>query len=82
LQIDPPDVLALALKPSDDGAAWIVRLFGASGQERKATLRWSLPSQPRLWLSDLSEKEIEPVQREITVAGWDLVTLRADRVEG
>jgi len=82
LQIEPPDVIALALKPSDDGAAWIVRLFGASGQERKATLRWSLPAQPRLWLSDLSEREVEPVQGEIAVPGWDLVTLRADRVEG
>jgi len=55
LQIEPPDELALALKPSDDGAAWIVRLFGASGEERKAILHWSKPVQPRLWLSDLSE---------------------------
>jgi alpha-mannosidase len=57
LQIEPPDVLAvaLALKPSDDGATWIVRLFGASGEERQASLHWSKPVQPRLWLSDLSE---------------------------
>jgi len=36
LQIEPPDVLALALKPSEDGNAWIVRLFGASGEDRTA----------------------------------------------
>jgi hypothetical protein len=80
LQIEPPDVLALALKHSDEGNAWIVRLFGASGQERMAKLRWSTPTAPRLWLSDLSEKQIEPIHGEIAVAGWDLVTVRADRV--
>jgi alpha-mannosidase len=80
LQIEPSDVLALALKPSDDGSAWIVRLFGASGEQRKARLRWSTPEQPRLWLSDLSEKPLNVLDGEITVAGWDLVTVRADRV--
>ena len=79
LQVEPPDVLALALKSSDDGKAWIVRLFGASGEARKAKLRWSAATQPKLWLSDLSEKQIEPISREISVAGWDLVTVRADR---
>ena len=33
--------LALALKPSEDGQAWIVRLFGASGEARQAKLTWS-----------------------------------------
>lgn len=78
LQIEPPDVLALTLKPGEDGNAWIVRLFGASGHERKARLRWSTPTPPRLWLSNLSELQVTPVNGEITVAGWDLVTLRAE----
>src|ERR1017187_5023484 len=80
LQIEPPDVLALALKPSDDGHAWILRLFGASGEQRKAKLRWSAPKAPQVWLSDLSEKPLKALDGEITVAGWDLVTVRADRV--
>jgi hypothetical protein len=80
LTIDPPDVLALALKPSEDGKAWIVRLFGASGEERKARLQWSAPIAPRLWLSNLGEQPIEPVQGEITVAAWDLVTVRAEPI--
>ena len=79
LQIEPADVLALALKPSDDGNALIVRLFGASGKERKARLSWSTPTPPRLWLSDVSEKRLKPLGREVTVAGWELVTVRADR---
>ena len=80
LTIEPKDVLALTLKSSEDGKAWIVRLFGASGEERKAKLQWSTPTAPRLWLSDLSEKSIEPVEGEITVPGWELITVRADRV--
>jgi hypothetical protein len=79
LQIEPADVLALTLKPSDDGNAWIIRLFGASGEERKARLHWSTRPPSRLWLSDLSEKPIEPLKEEISVSGWDLVTVRADR---
>ena len=79
LQIEPPDVLALALKPSEDGNAWIVRLFGASGEDRTATLRWSQPTPPRIWLSDLSEKPIKALDGEIAVAAWDLVTVRVDR---
>jgi hypothetical protein len=78
LQIEPPDVLALALKPSEDGNAWIVRLFGASGEDRTAKLRWPHPTQPRIWLSDLSEKPIKALDQEIAVAGWDLVALRVD----
>ena len=78
LRIEPEDVLALTLKPSDDGNARIVRLFGASGEDRKAILHWSALTAPKVWLSDLSEKPIESVEREIAVAGWELVTVRAD----
>jgi len=78
LRIEPADVLALALKPSDDGNALMVRLFGASGQDRNALLHWSSASPKRLWLSDLSEAPLKLIEREIPVAGWDLVTLRAE----
>lgn len=79
LRVEPLDVLAFTLKESSDGDAWIVRLFSATGEKQKATLHWSEPAPHKIWLSDLSEKPIEPLDREITVAGWDLVTVRADR---
>lgn len=78
LQIEPPNVLALTLKSSNDGRAWIVRLFGASGEDRKAQLHWSPPVYRRIWRSDLSERAIEPLAGEIPVAGWDVVTLRIE----
>lgn len=78
LQVEPQDVLALTLKTSDDGAGMVIRLFGASGEERRARLTWDAPVAPQLWISDLSEQRLNRVEHEVTVAGWDLVTLRAD----
>lgn len=76
LSVDPPDVLVTTLKPADDGKGYIVRLFGASGQDRLVKLKWSAPSV-KLWLSDTSEKPISAVGSELSVPGWGLVTLRA-----
>lgn len=78
LEIEPADVLALALKPSQDGKAWIVRLFGASGEDRQARLKWASGS-PRTWISNLSEEPVHPAEEQVPVAGWDLVTLRVER---
>src|SRR3984893_8424106 len=41
LQIGQEDVLLQESKRSADGSAWIVRLFGASGENRKAGLTWT-----------------------------------------
>jgi alpha-mannosidase len=71
-------VLAIALKPSEDGKATIIRLFGASGEDRKAQLHWSPPAHRRVWRSDLSERAIEQLAGEIPVAEWGVVTLRME----
>lgn len=54
-------MLALALKPSDDGGAWIVRLFGASGEPTEGEAALVVAHTPQLWLSDLSEKPLKPL---------------------
>jgi hypothetical protein len=79
--IEPPDVLPVTFKPSEDGRAWIVRLFGASGQSRKARLLWpkGTPASPRMWLSDLTEQPLTPIASEVEVAGLDVVTIRVER---
>jgi hypothetical protein len=79
LKIESPDVVALALKHADDEKAWIVRLFGASGQRQKVKLNWSTPAPSRVWISDSSEMPLTEVEGEVTVEGWDVLTLRADR---
>lgn len=75
LRVEPDDVLVTALKPSDDGAAWIVRLFGASGQDRDATIRW-LRAPRSVWISETSEKQGAAAGDSIHVPGWEVVTLR------
>jgi alpha-mannosidase len=80
LRVEPADVLVEALKPSEDGNAWIVRLFGASGKRHAATLHWSSAAGAgKTWLSNLAEDALVPVDHEIAVDGWDLVTVRIER---
>jgi alpha-mannosidase len=79
LRVEPADVLALTLKQSDDAGALIIRLFGASGEKRNAKLIWPSPTAPKLWRSNLSEERVEAIHGEITVAAWDLITIRVDR---
>jgi alpha-mannosidase len=76
LRVEPVDVLVTALKPSADGKALIVRLFGASGQDRQAKLSWSSPRAA--WISNLSEKALSKVGDTIPVPGWGVVTLRVE----
>ena len=52
-------MVVTAFKPSDDGKAWIVRLFGASGKTEKVKLSWASPAPQQVWLSDTSEQPRE-----------------------
>jgi len=79
LRVQPNDVQVLTLKPSDDGKAWIVRLFGGSGEPQKATLTWPNLAVGRTWHSNLAEEQLDPAPSEIAVGAWELVTLRIDR---
>jgi alpha-mannosidase len=77
-ELSSDGVVVTAFKPSDDGKAWIVRLFGASGKSQSVKLAWSDPKPSRVWLSDTSEKPLVKAPRSVAVPGWGLVTLRAE----
>jgi alpha-mannosidase len=83
LKIEPADVLAITLKPSEDRSAWIVRLFGASGESRTVKLDWgagtSVKSSVKSWISNLAEEKLRPADDPLQVGGWDLVTLRVEK---
>lgn len=79
LRIEAEGAIATAFKPSDDGRAWILRLFGASGRNERVSLVWAGPKPARLYGSDTSERPLRPVQGEIVVPAWGLVTLRAEK---
>jgi len=78
LRVEPAGVLVSSLKPSDDGKAYIVRLFGASGKTERANLKWTGAAPRKISLSDLSEKSAAQVRGEIEVPAYGLVTLRAE----
>jgi len=78
LELSSDKVVVTALKPSDDGKAWIVRLFGASGQPQTVKLAWAKPAPHQLWLSDTSEKPRQKAGPSIEVPAWGIVTLRAE----
>lgn len=78
LQVTPTDAMVIAFKPSEDGKAWIVRLFGAAEEDTEATLQWSDPAPHALYLSDTSEKAIQKQHGPVIVPAWDVVTLRAE----
>jgi alpha-mannosidase len=77
-QLDSMDVMITAAKPSDDGRALIFRLFGASGKEQKVVLHWPGRHPARLFLSNTSEEPLSKIKDKMTMAGYEVVTLRAE----
>lgn len=71
-------VLVSAFKPSDDGKALIVRLFGAGGKPGHVTLDWSAPAPKKVCFSDNSERAGAVAGDSIDVPGHSIVTLRAE----
>lgn len=75
------DIEVSALKPSEDGQAWIVRLFCVSNQDEEVTLEWSGQEPKTVWLSDNSERPRSKVTGPIPVPAWSIVTLRVANEE-
>jgi alpha-mannosidase len=80
LHIDGDDVLVHECKRSADGSGWIVRLFGFSGENRRAGLVWTGHTPIKVWRSDLSEQPLEQLGTQVDVPAWELVTLRIESV--
>lgn len=74
-------VQVTAYKPSEDGKAVIVRLFGATGTDLSVSLQWDPVKPAKVWLSDNSEQPLEEVSESIFVPAWSVVTLRAEFAE-
>ena len=83
LQLSSPDVLVQSMKPSDDGKAWIVRLFGASAEAHEVSLTWATKAKAgKVWISNLAEEPVRMANGTIPVAGWQVVTVRVERHVG
>jgi hypothetical protein len=44
-----------------------------------AHLTWSSKNIGQTFLSNLAEEPLRPVSGDVSIAGWDLVTLRVER---
>ena len=78
LRLSSDNVLLTGLKPSDDGRAVIVRLFGASGKTESVKLNWGAWKPKAVFATDTSEKPGAKLERPVTVPGYGLVSLRAE----
>jgi alpha-mannosidase len=78
LRIDKDDVFVQECKRSADGNAWIIRLFGAAGEDRTAGLTWTDGSPIKIWRSNLREQQLEQLPTQVRVPAWGLVTLRIE----
>jgi len=78
LTVEPADVVVTGFKPSDDGKALIVRLYGASDQVRKARLTWSDPVPRGLSLTDTSERPGKVLRGRVAVPAHGVVAVRAE----
>ncbi|RYF31149.1 MAG: hypothetical protein EOO38_31765, partial [Cytophagaceae bacterium] len=79
LQVSSPKVTVAELKPSDDGKAWIVRLWGASGRDQKVRLKWQGRPIIHANLSDTTENSGPEIGPNFLVPGYDIITLRIPR---
>lgn len=78
LQLSSEDVVVTGLKPADDGNAWIMRLYGASGKDKTVKFNWGSRRPKATFLSDTSEVAHEPIKRSVKVPGYGVVTVRAE----
>jgi hypothetical protein len=78
LQLNQPDVLVTALKPSDDGQALIIRLFGTGPVERETSLQWPGHPPSTLFRSGTAEKPGHQLAGRVVVPAQGLVTVRAE----
>ena len=81
LTVSPAEVIVTSLRPSRDGKALIVRLFGAGEDAQNTTLRWAPPEPRTIWQSDLSERPLAAASGTIEVPAQGIVTLRAELPE-
>ena len=78
LELDTPDVIVASIKPSGDGKAQIVRLFGAAGKQAKVSLRWGDAAAKTVYVSNLGEDRVAAAAGPIDVGAWEIVTLRVE----
>jgi len=78
LRVQGRGAIVTAFKPSRDGKALVVRLFGVGSRDADVTLAWSDPAPTAVRLSDPAEEPGREITGSVTVPAQGMVTLRAE----
>ncbi|MDH4241297.1 MAG: glycosyl hydrolase-related protein, partial [Phycisphaerae bacterium] len=76
VSVEPACVIVTAFKPSEDGKAWIVRLFNTADRPEKGGLVWPKPAPKTVWLSNLAEEQVAKITGPVEMAAYEILTLR------
>jgi hypothetical protein len=79
LTVDTPAFVAMSLRPSADGRAFLLRLLNASGRPETLRLSGQAFDRRRVFLSDLDGTEGARLTAPLTVPAFGILTLRIDR---
>lgn len=77
LSLSSNDVLIETIKPSADGKALILGLFGVNGERASARPQWN-GAAPALWITDLTEKPLRRAGATIEVPAYAVIYVRAE----
>jgi len=75
LRVDSPAFVAMSLKPSSDGRAWVLRLLNASSKPKKLLLSGQALDGGRVRLSDISGAEGPRVSTPLEAPAFGILTL-------
>jgi alpha-mannosidase len=77
---EPAQVIIDTIKPAEDGAGWVIRLYESSGAPARALITFAVPIT-QAFLSNTLEDKLEPVSIEegfigLDLRGFQIATLR------
>ncbi len=75
LHVEPEGVVVTALKPSDDGKGWVVRLFATSGRPETARIARGDGRPVQAFMSNLNEDKLERIEDTVTLPAYGIATL-------
>ena len=78
LTVSDPAVIVTRFVPTDDKRATLVRLWNPTSQTRKVQLGGRLTKGAQFWLSDVSQRPLKGLPREVVVPAQDVRTLRIE----
>lgn len=80
LEADDPAAIVESVKPSEDRAAWVVRLQNVAERPVRTGLRFGRITPAAVWLSNLAEDRLARLNGPLEIPAGGVVTVRADLI--